>query len=112
MFMLPVPTLPCVHSRYTSGDVSIPAEAFSQLMIGAPALKAGARRARFGVVATSSPIAKNILVPHRRKSPPNRRRLVLLKGRIAIVTDAGRDAVDAGGALTKARIADGEVVWA
>ena len=33
------------------------------------------------------------------------------KGRIAIVTDAGRDAVDADGALTNALEADGEVVW-
>ena len=33
------------------------------------------------------------------------------EGRFAIVTDAGRDAVDAGGALTKALAADGEVVW-
>ena len=34
-----------------------------------------------------------------------------LEGRIAIVTDAGRDAVDVGGALTRAPTADGEVVW-
>ena len=34
------------------------------------------------------------------------------EGRFAIVTDAGRDAVDADGALTNgAQIADGEVVW-
>ena len=37
---------------------------------------------------------------------------LLHEGRFAIVTDVGRDAVDAGGALTKALIlADGEVVW-
>jgi hypothetical protein len=33
------------------------------------------------------------------------------KGRLAIVTDAGRDAVDADSALTNAPEADGEVVW-
>ncbi|THD67064.1 MAG: hypothetical protein E7813_13000 [Bradyrhizobium sp.] len=37
--------------------------------------------------------------------------LVPLEGRLAIVTDAGRDAVDADGALTNALEADGEVVW-
>jgi hypothetical protein len=35
----------------------------------------------------------------------------LTEGRLAIVTDARRDAVDADGALTKALEADGEVVW-
>jgi hypothetical protein len=33
------------------------------------------------------------------------------EGRLAIVTDAGRDAVDAESALTNALEADGEVVW-
>ena len=33
------------------------------------------------------------------------------EGRIAIVTDAGRDAVDADGARTNDADADGEVVW-
>jgi hypothetical protein len=33
------------------------------------------------------------------------------EGRLAIVTDAGRDAVDADGALTNALEADGEDVW-
>jgi len=34
------------------------------------------------------------------------------EGRIAIVTDVGRDAVDAGGARDeRAHFADGEVVW-
>jgi hypothetical protein len=33
------------------------------------------------------------------------------EGRFAIVTDAGRDAVDADGALTNAPEVDGEVVW-
>ena len=39
------------------------------------------------------------------------RRPVPLEGRLAIVTDAGRDAADVGGALTNAPAADGEVVW-
>jgi hypothetical protein len=34
-----------------------------------------------------------------------------LKGRIAIVTDAGRDAVDADVLLTSGTEADGQVVW-
>ena len=39
-------------------------------------------------------------------------RLVPLEGRIAIVTDAGRDAVDASGAADEsAYLADGQVVW-
>jgi hypothetical protein len=37
-------------------------------------------------------------------------RLVPLEGRIAIVTDAGRDAVDAGGACDERADAYGEVV--
>jgi hypothetical protein len=49
----------------------------------------------------SSPLCKNIPVPFLPKSllyPLYPRRLVPLEGRIAIVTDAGWDAVDAGGA--------------
>jgi hypothetical protein len=34
-----------------------------------------------------------------------------IEGRIAIVTDAGRDAVDAEVLLTNSAEADGEVVW-
>jgi hypothetical protein len=45
------------------------------------------------------------------KSPTYPRRLVPPEGRLAIVTDAGRDAVDAKALQTKALIADGEVVW-
>jgi hypothetical protein len=33
------------------------------------------------------------------------------KGRIAIVTDAGRNAVDADALLTNSADADGQVVW-
>jgi hypothetical protein len=43
----------------------------------------------------SSPFCKNILVFRKRKSVYIHRRLVPLEGRIAVVTDAGRDAVDA-----------------
>ena len=38
-------------------------------------------------------------------------RLVPLEGRLAIVTDAGRDAVDADVPITNGAKADGEVVW-
>ncbi|MDR3484907.1 MAG: hypothetical protein P4M05_08340 [Bradyrhizobium sp.] len=58
------------------------------------------------------PFAKIFSFP----SDPNQlhvsRRLVPMEGRLAIVTDAGRDAVDAGGASDEgADFADGEVVW-
>ena len=45
------------------------------------------------------------------KSKQNPHCLVPLEGRIAIVTDAGRDAVDADVPLTNGAKADGEVVW-
>jgi hypothetical protein len=38
-------------------------------------------------------------------------RLVPTEGRLAIVTDAGRDAMDADAPLTNGAEADGEVVW-
>jgi hypothetical protein len=38
-------------------------------------------------------------------------RSVPLEGRLAIVTDAGRDAVDAKVPITNGTEADGEVVW-
>jgi hypothetical protein len=49
-------------------------------------------------------------------SPPNQRHIpprpVPKEGRLAIVTDAGRDAVDASSAADeRAHLADGEVVW-
>jgi hypothetical protein len=49
------------------------------------------------------PIPRNTFItPHR---PPH-------EGRIAIVTDAGLDAMDAGGAADEsAHLVDGEVVW-
>jgi hypothetical protein len=41
----------------------------------------------------------------------NSRRLNPLEGRIAIVTDAGWDAMDAAALLTNGAKSDGEVVW-
>jgi hypothetical protein len=41
----------------------------------------------------------------------NFRRPIPREGRIAIVTDAGLDAMDAGAPLTNGADADGEVVW-
>jgi hypothetical protein len=59
-----------------------------------------------------SPPRKNIPFSFRPKSLQNSRRPAPREGRIAIVTDAGRDVVDAGGAKDEsASFADGEVVW-
>jgi hypothetical protein len=61
--------------------------------------------------ALSSPLCKNILIYRNSKSPlyPSPSRLTL--GALAIVTDAGRDAVDAAALLTNSANADGKVVW-
>ena len=59
----------------------------------------------------SSPIRKNISVFPKSKSNYMIRRPVPLEGRFAIVTDAGRDAVDADALLTNGAEADGEDVW-
>ena len=59
----------------------------------------------------SIPIGKNILIFRNTNHLYNARCLVPLEGRIAIVTDAGRDAVDADALLTNGAEADGEVVW-
>ena len=59
-----------------------------------------------------SPFAKIFPFPFGPNHLHISRRLVPLRGRLAIVTDAGRDAVDAGGAKDEgARLADGEAVW-
>jgi hypothetical protein len=59
----------------------------------------------------SSLFCKNILIFRNRKSllylPPSRP----IEGRFAIVTDAGRDAVDADAPITNGAEADGEGVW-
>ena len=59
----------------------------------------------------SSPFRKNILIFRRTKSVvyplPSRP----IEGRFAIVTDAGRDAVDADAPITNGAEADGEGVW-
>jgi hypothetical protein len=60
----------------------------------------------------SSPLRKNILLRRRPKSAIHPLLSRSPEGRIAIVTDAERDAVDAGGASDEgAHLADGEVVW-
>jgi hypothetical protein len=59
----------------------------------------------------SSPLCKNISVFQKYKSGYMICRPVPLEGRFAIVTDAGRDAVDADALLTNGAEADGEGVW-
>jgi hypothetical protein len=58
------------------------------------------------------PSGKNILVFRTPKSLLYPQPSTPLEGRIAIVTDAGLDAMDAGGASDESvLLADGEVVW-
>jgi hypothetical protein len=60
----------------------------------------------------SSPFCKNILIFRSRKSPYIQPRPVPLEGRLEIVTDAGQDAVDAGGARDEGAFpAYGKIVW-
>jgi hypothetical protein len=59
----------------------------------------------------SSPFCKNISVFCRPKSPAYSPPSRPSEGRIAIVTDAGWDAVDAEVPLTNGTEADGEDVW-
>jgi hypothetical protein len=59
----------------------------------------------------SSPSVKNIPIFRNRKSLVYFRHPVPLEGRFAIVTDAGRDAVDVDAPITNGTKADGEVVW-
>jgi hypothetical protein len=59
----------------------------------------------------SSPLCKNISVFPKCKSGYMICRLVPLEGRFAVVTNAGRDAVDADALLTNGAEADGEDVW-
>ena len=63
------------------------------------------------VICLSSPVRKNIPLRAGPKSTlyplPSRPN----EGRLAIVTDAGRDAVDVAVSLTNDAKADGEVVW-
>jgi hypothetical protein len=63
------------------------------------------------VTFLSSPLCKNILVFRKPKSLlyPSLSRPT--EGRHAIVTAAGRDAVDADAPITNGAEADGEVVW-
>jgi hypothetical protein len=62
-------------------------------------------------VRLSSLSCKNILIFRNGKSVYIHRRPVPLEGRFAIVTDAGRDAVDVEVPITNGAEADGEVVW-
>src|ERR1700730_7086243 len=59
----------------------------------------------------SSPVCKNISVFPKCKSGYMICRPVPLEGRFAIVTDAGRDAVDADAPITNGAEADGGGVW-
>jgi len=59
----------------------------------------------------SSPARKNILIFRNRKSVYIAACPVPLEGRFAIVTDAGRDAVDVDAPITNGAEADGEGVW-
>jgi hypothetical protein len=59
----------------------------------------------------SSPVCKNISVFQKCKSGYMICRPVPLEGRHAIVTAAGRDAVDADAPITNGAEADGEDVW-
>jgi hypothetical protein len=59
----------------------------------------------------SSPLCKNISVFPKCESGYMICRPVPLEGRFAIVTDAGRDAVDADAPITNGADADGEGVW-
>jgi hypothetical protein len=59
----------------------------------------------------SSPVAKNIPLRRLVETALLIRRPVPIEGRFAIVTNAGRDAVDVAVSLTNGTQADGEVVW-
>ena len=63
-------------------------------------------------IQLSSPLCKNIPLRRKPKSAIHPLPSRLTEGRLAIVTNAGRDAMDAGGAADEsACLADGEVVW-
>jgi hypothetical protein len=63
-------------------------------------------------IFVSSSLAKNFPLSPSGKSPLRIRPSRLTEGRLAIVTNAGRDAMDASGASDEgALLADGEVVW-
>jgi hypothetical protein len=64
-----------------------------------------------GQISLSSPFCKNILIFRNRKSLYSQPRPVPSEGRLAIVTNAGQDAVDAKALLTNGADADGKIVW-
>jgi hypothetical protein len=59
----------------------------------------------------SSPVCKNISFRRSVETVLLIRHPVPIEGRFAIVTNAGRDAVDVAAPLTNGAQADGEVVW-
>jgi hypothetical protein len=63
------------------------------------------------VIPLSSPLCKNKSLRDLLDTPLLIPPFRLTEGRIAIVTDARRDAVDAAALLTNSASADGEVVW-
>jgi hypothetical protein len=64
------------------------------------------------ILAVQSHLKKFSAFPVGQITFTNLPRPVPLEGRLAIVTNAGRDAVDADGAADeRAHLADGEVVW-
>jgi hypothetical protein len=65
----------------------------------------------YPIKSKSSPSVKNILISRNRKSVYIVGHPASQEGRLAIVTDAGRDAVDVEAPLTNGAEADGEVVW-
>jgi hypothetical protein len=60
---------------------------------------------------SSSPVCRNIFIPRNAKSLLHPMPSRPSEGRFAIVTNVGRDAVDADALLTNGADADGEVVW-
>jgi hypothetical protein len=62
-------------------------------------------------ILVSIPLAKNFLFFRLVETALSMCHPVPIEGRVAIVTDVGRDAVDATAPLTNGAKADGEVVW-
>jgi hypothetical protein len=97
--------------RLAGGDVMGFASAFARRAAADQPLCPFYRTRRANHHFLSSPPRKNILIFRRPKSVYIPRRPAPLGGALAIVTDVGRDAVDADGALTNALEADGKTVW-
>jgi hypothetical protein len=63
------------------------------------------------ILLSSSPVCKNIFIPRKAQSLLHPMPSRPSEGRFAIVTNVGRDAVDADALSTNGAEADGEVVW-